>query len=608
MKKPFSLVFAMLFMGFTNAQNVGIGTNSPVNSAKLEVSSTTQGFLPPRMTEVHRNAIVSPATGLVIFNTSTNSLNVYVGNAWLEVKGLPSYSAGTVPCSNTSTTVADVLNPATGRTWMDRNLGASRAPTSSTDSDAYGDLYQWGRMADGHQCLNSATTSSISSSDQPPNGNFIMSPSAPNNWRIPQNTNLWQGINGINNPCPSGYRLPSRAELDVERGSWVISNASGAFASPLKFTMAGYRSFTDGSYVEINSSGNYWSNSFSNGRSFGLIINSSTASVSNVERAQGYSVRCIKEMLTTQSLIQTLDCSAATTNGTLSLGIAASGVSTNVPYTGGNGGSHMGQTVISTGVSGLTATLAPGNFANGAGSLLYNITGTPTSSGTARFALYIGGQTCTFSAIIPAKYPVGTVHCTDIPTEVVNVMNPNTGKIWMDRNLGASRAATSSTDANSYGDLYQWGRKADGHQCRNSGTTSILSTTNQPANGNFILVNSGYYDWRDPQNPNLWQGVNGINNPCPIGYRVPTSAELNAELGSWGTNNASGGFASPLKLPMAGVRNLLDGSFNNVGTNGSYWSGKDNSVNSLFLGFNGSTANIDANFRAAGLSVRCIKD
>ena len=47
--------------------------------------------------------------------------------------------------------VGVVTNPATGRTWMDRNLGASRVATGNTDAEAYGDLYQWGRAADGHQ-------------------------------------------------------------------------------------------------------------------------------------------------------------------------------------------------------------------------------------------------------------------------------------------------------------------------------------------------------------------------------------------------------------------------------------------------------------------------
>jgi hypothetical protein len=124
-----------------------------------------------------------------------------------------------------------VTNPATGKTWMDRNLGASQVATSSTDANAYGDLYQWGRGSDGHQCRNSPNTSTLSSTDQPGHGSFIFSPS---DWRSPQNGNLWQGLSGINNPCPSGYRLPTEAELNSERLSWISNNAAGAFASPLK--------------------------------------------------------------------------------------------------------------------------------------------------------------------------------------------------------------------------------------------------------------------------------------------------------------------------------------------------------------------------------------
>ena len=56
----------------------------------------------------------------------------------------------------------------------------------------------------------------------------------------------------------------------------------------------------------------------------------------------------------------------------------------------------------------------------------------------------------------------------------------------MDRNLGATQAATSSTDVDAYGDLYQWGRFSDGHQCRTSATNPTLSSTDQPAHGDFI--------------------------------------------------------------------------------------------------------------------------
>jgi len=119
------------------------------------------------------------------------------------------------------------------------------------------------------------------------------------------------------------------------------------------------------------------------------------------------------------------------------------------------------------------------------------------------------------------------------------VQNPKTGKIWMDRNLGANEVATSITDAAAYGDLYQWGRAADGHQLRTSTTTSTLSTSDTPGNALFIISGGGggAQDWRTPANDNLWQGVNGINNPCPAGYRLPTYAELVSERSTWSSSD-----------------------------------------------------------------------
>ena len=310
--------------------------------------------------------------------------------------------------------------------------------------------------------------------------------------------------------------------------------------------------------------------------------------------------------------ITAFNCGNATNIGNLTAGIAANGVSSSIPYTGGNGGTHNGQTVTSTGVTGLTATLSAGSFANGSGSLTYTITGTPANSGTASFALSIGGQSCTLSLTVNAggsgQYPVGSVFCNGTPTAVVDVTNPTTGRIWMDRNLGATQAATSSWDGNAYGDLYQWGRRSDGHQCRNSATTSTLSSTDQPALGIFILAPNSPYDWRSPQNNNLWQGVNGVNNPCPSGYRLPTYAELNAERVSWSSNNSAGAFASPLKLPMAGSRYDSNGSLNGVGSYGRYWSSTVNGTGANALGFSSSDANMYGSSRANGFSVRCLMD
>jgi hypothetical protein len=54
----------------------------PVATAVLEVVSTTKGFLPPRHTTTQRDAVTTPAAGLVVYNTTTNKLNVYTGAAW----------------------------------------------------------------------------------------------------------------------------------------------------------------------------------------------------------------------------------------------------------------------------------------------------------------------------------------------------------------------------------------------------------------------------------------------------------------------------------------------------------------------------------------------
>ena len=104
--------------------------------------------------------------------------------------------------------------------------------------------------------------------------------------------------------------------------------------------------------------------------------------------------------------ITTLDCAGAAHNGTLTAGTAAAtGVTSVISYTGGNGGAHAGQVVTSTGVTGLTATLSAGDFANGNGTLTYTITGTPSGAGTASFAINIGGQSCTLTRTVVGGVP-----------------------------------------------------------------------------------------------------------------------------------------------------------------------------------------------------------
>jgi surface protein len=181
-----------------------------------------------------------------------------------------------------------------------------------------------------------------------------------------------------------------------------------------------------------------------------------------------------------------------------------------------------------------------------------------------------------------------------------SLVTSETGRVWLDRNLGASQVATSSSDALSFGDLYQWGRGTDGHEKRTSTNINMVSTTDTPGHSFFINANS--FNWQSPVNTNLWQGVNGTNNPCPNGFRVPTIEELEAERNLWGSQNAAGAIASSLKLPLAGRRHT-NGIIYSVGSNGMY-----RTTTSLILNITSTTAARAGDERIDGFCVRCIKD
>ena len=215
-------------------------------------------------------------------------------------------------------------------------------------------------------------------------------------------------------------------------------------------------------------------------------------------------------------------------------------------------------------------------------------------------------------------YPIGTVHCKpQNRTAVIEVTSPVTGRIWMDRNLGAEQVATSSTDALAFGDLYQWGRAADGHQCRNSGTRSTISSSDQPGHDDFILVpsSSATDDWKNPQNNKLWQGLTGENNPCPAGFRVPTEAEFTSERQSWtGGNNSAGAFNSVLKLPLSGFRERDTGIVSLVDdlgrAYGMLWTSTiaSGENEARFFAYWSGNAFVNSYPRSRGYSVRCIKN
>jgi len=190
-----------------------------------------------------------------------------------------------------------------------------------------------------------------------------------------------------------------------------------------------------------------------------------------------------------------------------------------------------------------------------------------------------------------------------------------TGKVWLDRNLGASRVCTSGTDVLCYGDLYQWGRNADGHQLITS--TAIDVNNSNPTtditnvgHGNFLKTIGN--DWTGGTDANLllrqeaWSKTDG-SSICPVGFRVPTRTELSAEV-TEGAVTVGAGFNTFLKLSATGYR-IPNAILANQGNNGYFWTSDPLGgifVRNLII----EHYSVYINYEAIGFghAVRCIKD
>ena len=221
-----------------------------------------------------------------------------------------------------------------------------------------------------------------------------------------------------------------------------------------------------------------------------------------------------------------------------------------------------------------------------------------------------------------------TVSITDVNENIITfnslqyeiITSPITGKRWLDRNLGATQACTSSTDTLCYGDYFQWGRLADGHEKSNSTTTSTQASTISSVGNQFITGNS---DWTTADADGAlrtaqWSKTDGTG-VCPVGFRVPTQTELaNETTGYAGSDNSTTGaikvidsataFSNFLKFPVAGSRSNFDGSMDGQGSWGGVWTSSVDGSYSVDMYFDSGDADWDCGNRAGGLSVRCVEN
>jgi len=542
----------------------------------------------------------------IYFNSGSSTIGAY----YTRADGYSVRCIKDIPLPVT-TTVVDMVSPS-GRTWMDRNIGATRAATSSTDYQAYGSLFQWCRVADNHEKIiwTSSTTgtpvyntySTLSTSTVPGHSLFIINATSPYDWLSTQQTDgklWWNGIvAGANSSCPTGYHVPTYAEWNTELALFAANggaNATGAY-NALKLPMVGYRHLSSGSLGNTGSYGHYWSSSVSGTDAQNLYFSSASASVGSSVRAYGMSIRCIKNQTDIPKV------QGVSVTGSVMMGATLTGVYTYVPpqISGTAEGTSTYKWYVATDASGTGSVAISGTTAK-----------TYTVASPVTLGKYVAFGVTPVSSDGKTGNEVLSSWVTVSPdgTAIVDMVSPTTGKVWMDRNLGATQVAISKTDASSYGSLFQWCRAPDGHQLRTSSTQNIQIVATTTGNSNFII---GYADWSDSGliNGDLWwNGTTvGANNPCPTGYHVPTNTEWNNEL-SGITSPSDDWLFSRLKLSLAGERVYNNGVISNAGSFGYYWSCILSGTTAYGLNFSGSGgAGLLGCHRAHGFSVRCIKN
>ncbi len=382
--KFFIKLFALCLFGILPALPLAaqtvIGADAPDPSAMLDIQSTNKGFLPPRMTTAERNAISNPATGLLVFNTTLNCIEMNVGApaqpAWACLRVACTVSAASAtPTLDANTALAPITHTTTGATgigtptglpagvtaaWASNTITISGTPTAagtfnysiplagdcgsvtatgtitvnaSISCGAYvaagvwkafkchnlgadesadpftpswklnGAYYQWGRSA-------VAAPGPTGPSAGEANAGAITG------WNTTAASNgAWaDGSKTANDPCPTGFRVPTKAQWDAVcnttlnptrsfPGTWSNSNTNyssglriGSGATGLFLPTAGYRDSINGSLSNRGSNGFYWS-STADGSSLSsyLLFDAEYALTISNNRNLGFSVRCVAE-------------------------------------------------------------------------------------------------------------------------------------------------------------------------------------------------------------------------------------------------------------------------------------------------------------------------
>ena len=311
--------------------------------------------------------------------------------------------------------------------------------------------------------------------------------------------------------------------------------------------------------------------------------------------------------------ISGFNCASAAIAGALTKDKVASNVTATLTYTGGNGKTYLTKSHTSTGVTGLSATLLAGTLENGEGTLVYTISGTPTTAGTANFAIALGGKSCTITITVDdvAQNPTSGYgsNITDKEGNSYKTVYIGTQQ-WMAENLKVSKYSDGTAIPN-ITDNTQW----------QTNTTGAWSYYNNDESNNARY--GKLYNWYA-----LSKTSNGNKNVCPTGWHVPTDAEWTVLTDYLGGENVAGGkmkevgttsWNSPninatntsLFSALPGGGRDSDGNYGSIGNGGYWWSSTEFNTDRAwyrYLYYDVGSANSYNYYKRVGVSVRCLRD
>jgi uncharacterized protein (TIGR02145 family) len=322
--KKVLLCAAFIAASFTSIAQVGINIETPDASAALDITSTTAGLLPPRMSTAERNVINSgaPAVGLTIYNTDVKCLEFWNGSAWVCM--FDNTSTGIIPENATCASATISATPCTsgeiasginggirgnkyangangtysvveigGQCWMQESIDVNptESPTWVNSSDVgwygyYNDNYQAageGTLLQWSAAMNGATTERAQGV-------------CPTDWHIPSDCEWMYLENSL------GMTIAEQQGTGWRNSGTVGSKlstltANGTNSSGFTALLAGFR-FTNGTFSFRGTYGFWWSSSETSASNAHFRhLHSSQAGVfrSSYNKAYGFSVRCLKD-------------------------------------------------------------------------------------------------------------------------------------------------------------------------------------------------------------------------------------------------------------------------------------------------------------------------